>query len=750
MISKQLESALSAAYHEARNRRHEYLAVEHLLYAFLDDPDGREILTSCGADIDELRKQLDMFLDENIETLPESARKYEPHQTLAFERIIQRAITHVHFAGKDEAQAGDILAAMLDEEDSHAAYFLKAQGISRLDILNYISHGISKTDFGKGPEFVPAGGADPAQEQQQKKDPLEVFATNLNQRARDGKIDPLIGRAFELRRITQILCRRLKNNPVLVGEPGVGKSAIVEGLALRIIEDRVPDALKGVEVYSVDMAALIAGTKFRGEFEERLKAVIHALTERENVIAFIDELHNIVGAGRTEDSPMGASNILKPALAAGELRCIGATTYEEYKQYIEKDRALVRRFQKVEVPEPSEEETFLILKGLKERYEEHHGVKYTETALRSAAELSAKHINDRHLPDKAIDVIDEAGAMLKAMPPKNKKTTILPKDIEAVIAGIAKIPARSVSSSDKAQLGALEDELKRVVFGQDEAVKAVATAIKRSRAGLGQPEKPVGCFLFAGPTGVGKTEVAKQLARVLGVHFAKYDMSEYMEKHAVARLIGAPPGYVGFDQGGLLTDEIRKYPYTVLLLDEIEKAHPDVYNILLQVMDSATLTDNTGKHADFRNVILIMTTNAGARELAKTSVGFTAARSGHASKSMKAIENTFSPEFRNRLDAIVQFRGLDVSIMENVVDKFILELQAALADRKVVLELTPEARRWFAEHGYDETFGARPMARLIQTEIKDKIADDILFGDLEKGGKVTVDVKDGEVVFGYR
>jgi len=747
MISKQLEATLSAAVGEARKRHHEYFTVEHLLYALLSDGMGKEVILHCGADPRSLREILDEFFDEYMESVPGEDSPI-PQQTLAFERLMQRALTHVHFSGKDEVDAGDILAAMLEDQESHAAYFLRTQGVSRLDVLNYISHGISKTDFTnpeEGEELAPEGDEERARP---RRHPLDAFTVNLSQRAAEGRIDPLIGREYELRRMVQVLCRRLKNNPVLVGEPGVGKTAIVEGLALRIHEGKVPPVLEPFEIRTLDLAAMLAGTKFRGDFEQRLKAVIEALKNRDDVILFIDEMHTIVGAGATTDSSMDASNILKPVLASGELRCIGSTTYEEYKKYVEKDRALSRRFQKIEVPEPSIEETVQILRGLKSRYEEHHEIRYTDTALQSAAELSAKHINDRYLPDKAIDVIDEAGALMKAMPSLAKKT-IRPKDIEAVVAQIAKIPARSVSSSDKEQLGALEEELERVVFGQDGAIHAVCTSIKRSRAGLGAPDRPVGCFLFAGPTGVGKTEVAKQLARLLGVHFARYDMSEYMEKHAVARLIGAPPGYVGFDQGGLLTDEIRKHPYCVLLLDEIEKAHEDIYNILLQVMDHATLTDNNGKKADFRHAVLIMTSNAGAREMAAHTIGFSGQINERGSKSMKAIEKTFSPEFRNRLDAIVQFRALDLAIMENIVDKFILELQGALAGRKVVLELTEAARRWLAEHGYDDTYGARPLGRLIQTEIKDQMADELLFGRLEKGGKMIVDVKDDQLAFEY-
>ena len=664
-----------------------------------------------------------------------------------FERLMERAFHHVQYSGKKEVDAGDILAAMFEEKDSHAAHFLRTEGITRLDVLNYISHGVSK--LGYEPEASEEDDADeetkedeaPREAHRPSKDPLETFTINLAKRAAEGKIDPLIGRAGELRRTIQILCRRRKNNPIYVGEPGVGKTAIIEGLALRIHDGQVPDVLKGAEILTLDLAALLAGTKFRGDFEQRLKAVIGELVKRkERAILFIDEIHTIVGAGSTSDGSLDASNILKPVLANGEIRCIGSTTYEEYKKHFERDRALSRRFQKVEIGEPSVDETIQILRGLKAHYEKHHNIRYTDAALEAAAELSAKHINDRFLPDKAIDVIDEAGAYVRLLPASTKKT-IRPADIERVVSLVAKIPARSVSSSDKVQLGMLESELKRVVFGQDDAIHAVATAIKRTRAGLGHAEKPVGCFLFTGPTGVGKTEVAKQLAANLGVHFARYDMSEYMEKHAVARLIGAPPGYVGFDQGGLLTDEIRRHPYAVLLLDEIEKAHPDLFNILLQVMDNATLTDNNGKKADFRNVVLIMTSNAGARELTANVIGFGLTPDDARSKGLKAIEKTFSPEFRNRLDAVVPFDSLPIAVIEQVVEKFIGELQQRLEARKVRLTLTSEARAWLAEHGYDKNFGARPLSRLIQTVIKDKLSDELLFGRLEKGGEVVVEVQ---------
>ncbi|GMW02666.1 MAG: hypothetical protein AMXMBFR84_38020 [Candidatus Hydrogenedentota bacterium] len=747
MFSRSLEVTLGEALAEAKRRRHEYLCVEHVLYALLQDEYGREILYHCGGDLDELRVALEEYFLKNLEAVPGTA-EYVPQQTAGFERLMQRAITHVHYSGKKEVDAGDILAAMFEERDSHAAYFLQAQGIGRLDVLSFISHGISKMEDPETPgELEPEAELDEEQEgrgrRRAARDPLQAFTVDLSQRARDGKIDPLIGREWEMRRTVRVLCRRRKNNPIYVGEPGTGKTAMAEGLALRIHEDRVPDALKGVEIRQLDLAGLVAGTKFRGEFEERLKAVVAALLKRENVILFIDEIHTLVGAGSTADSSLDASNILKPVLASGELRCIGSSTYEEYKNHFERDKALSRRFQKIEIAEPSIEETVLILRGLKARYESHHGITYTDTALRAAAELAAKHINDRFLPDKAIDVIDEAGAAMRLL--GGAKKIVRPKDIELIVAEMAKIPARSVSSSDKGKLETLETDLKAVVFGQDDAIHELATAIKRSRAGLGHPDKPIGSFLFTGPTGVGKTEVARQLAHTLGVHFARYDMSEYMEKHAVARLIGAPPGYVGFDQGGLLTDEIRRHPHGVLLLDEIEKAHEDIFNILLQVMDHATLTDNTGKKADFRNTILIMTSNAGARDMARQTIGFGHATGDPSGKGLKAIEKAFSPEFRNRLDAVIQFKSLPLAIIEQVVDKFIREIQARLTPRKVNLVLTDAARAWIATQGYDEKYGARPIHRLIQQQIKDKLADALLFGDLEKGGSVLVDADDSDL-----
>ncbi len=744
MISRELHIALGQALREAHNRRHEYLCVEHLLYAILEDPHGRDILLHCGGDVDRLRHEIEDFFDTSLETVPEGS---EVRQTVAFERLLQRACAHVQYSGKKEVDAGDVLAAILEEEDSHAAYFLEEQDISRLDILNCISHDVSKD----GPEFVPGmkgGGAEGPEGAQTPQSAIEAYTTSLAQRAAEGRIDPLIGREMELKRTVRILCRRRKNNPIFVGEPGVGKTALVEGLALRIHEGQAPPTLLDIEILALDLSALLAGTKFRGDFEKRLKALLAELKQRDNIILFVDEIHTVVGAGSTTDSTIDASSILKPVLSSGDLRCIGATTYEDYKKGFERDRALSRRFQIIELDEPSVTDTIRILRGLKPRYEEHHGIRFTASALQAAAELAAKHINDRFLPDKAIDVIDEAAAHVTLLPGQTKKT-VRPSDIEVVVSEMAKIPMRSVSSSDKVRLNRLDEDLQSVVFGQNEALATLSTAIKRSRAGLGNPERPVGSFLFTGPTGVGKTEAAKQLASLLGIHFARYDMSEYMEKHTVARLIGAPPGYVGFDQGGLLTDEIRRNPHTVLLLDEIEKAHPDLFNILLQVMDHATLTDNNGKKADFRNVILIMTSNAGAREMAAKSIGFATADHDVHSKGMRAIEKAFSPEFRNRLDAIITFNSLPLDIIERVVDKFIGDVQTQLTAKRVTLTLTGAARTWLAKKGYDQTFGARPLARLIQSEIENPLADEVLFGRLEKGGTVDVDVEEDEMVLRF-
>src|SRR5262245_55026868 len=746
MITKELEAVLKAAVGEAKSRRHEYVCVEHLLYALLQDRTASRTIVSCGGDLERLRKELMEFFDTQLETLPKGKER-EPQQTLGFHRVLQRAVIHAQSAEKPEVHGGDLLAAIFREHDSYAVYLLEQQGVTRFDVINYISHGISKT--GTGEEW----GTSPAEEEKEEerprkaRDPLEAFAVNLVQRAREGGIDPLIGRSDEIERTIHVLCRRRKNNPIYVGDPGVGKTAIAEGLALKIAQKEVPEALHDAVIYALDMGALLAGTKFRGEFEARLKGVLNALKKKPGSILFIDEIHTIVGAGATSGGSLDASNILKPALNSGELRCIGSTTYHDYKSYFERDRALARRFQKIEVSEPSVDEARQILEGLRTYYEKHHGVAYSDEALRAAAELSAKHINDRHLPDKAIDVIDEVGAAAKLQPAERRKTTIEVEDIENIVAKIAKIPPRSVSISDKERLKNLDRDLKLTVFGQDAAIDGLASAIKLSRSGLGLPEKPIGCFLFAGPTGVGKTEVAKQLARTLGVEFIRFDMSEYMEKHTVSRLIGAPPGYVGFDQGGLLTDAIVKTPYAVLLLDEIEKAHPDLFNILLQVMDHATLTDNNGRKADFRNIVLIMTTNAGARELSGAPLGF--GQNSTAGKGKEAIDKLFSPEFRNRLDAIIHFNALSPEIIERVVDKFLVELEVQLSEKNVFLNVSERARKWLATRGYDPIFGARPMARLIQTEIKRALADEILFGKLQNGGRVEVDETGEELTFAY-
>ncbi|MCX8044773.1 MAG: ATP-dependent Clp protease ATP-binding subunit ClpA [Desulfobacterota bacterium] len=744
MIRKELELAFAAAVREAQRRRHEMLTVEHLLYALLFDEMGCRILRNCGADIEELREQLEQFFAEKIERLPENSKK-EIVQTIGVQRVLQRALLHVQSSEKGEVDAGDVLAAIFEEEDSYAVYFLKSQGISRLDVLNYISHGMNE----EGEEETHAETARPAPPEQadQKRAPrtgtsaLERFCVNLNDKARAGGIDPLIGRRAELERTLQVLHRRVKNNPLFVGDPGVGKTALAEGLALRIVNRDVPAPFLNTEIYSLDMGALLAGTKFRGDFEARLKAVLKELTGKKNVILFIDEIHTVVGAGATSGGSMDASNILKPVIASGTLRCIGSTTYEEYKNHFEKDRALARRFQKIEIAEPSIQETIEILKGLKTYYEKHHQVIYTPAAIKAAAELSARHINDSYLPDKAIDVIDEAGAIFNLKATGAPRRIISTRDIEKVVARMAKIPPRSVTNSDKIAIQNLEAELKRRVFGQDHAISSIAIAVRRSRAGLGMPDKPIGSFLLMGPTGVGKTEVAKQLAQVLGIHFVRFDMSEYMEKHTVARLIGAPPGYVGFEQAGLLTDAIRKHPHSVLLLDEIEKAHPDIFNILLQIMDYATLTDNNGKKADFRQVILLMTTNAGAREMATSPIGFGGSTKEVVSaKGKKAVEKLFSPEFRNRLDDILVFNPLTQDIMEQIVDKFVREIQSQLSEKKITISLTPQARAWLACHGFSPEFGARPMARLIQREIKDTLSEEILFGRLRNGGKVVIDL----------
>ena len=736
MISKELSTTLGLAVREAKKRRHEYVCIEHLLYAILYNNSGKEIIESCGGSVENLDNVLEDFLSKNLEIIPEGD-EYVLQQTTGFQRVIQRAVNHARSAEKSEVSVSDMLASMFQEKDSYAVYFLNREGITRFDVLNYISHDVTNFPF----QDRVGGFTKTEREEKKSAGPLEVFTIDLVQRASEGKIDPLIGREAELERTIQVLCRRRKNNPVYVGDPGVGKTAMAEGLANKIFAGDVPDMLKDISIYSLDLGAILAGTKFRGEFEQRLKGVLAELKDKKQAILFIDEIHTVVGAGATSGGSMDASNILKPVLAAGDLRCIGSTTYEEYKNYFEKDRALSRRFEKIEIKEPSVSETFKILKGLSPHYENYHGISYTDQSLKAAAELSAKFINDRYLPDKAIDVIDEAGAFIK-LSGRSRRKNINTKDIEKIVAKIARIPVRSVSTSDKAKLGELEEDLKKVIFGQDDAIKSLVSSIKRSRAGLGTPGKPIGAFLFTGPTGVGKTEVARQIAAILGIELLRFDMSEYMEKHAVARLIGAPPGYVGFDQGGLLTDGIRKHPYSVLLLDEIEKAHQDMFNILLQVFDHATLTDNNGRKSDFRNVIIMMTSNAGAREMSAHSIGFGETDYDTKGKGKKAVEKFFNPEFRNRLDGIISFNSLTVEIMEKIVDKFIAELNEQLAVKKISLSISSKARNWMAKKGHDPLFGARPLSRLIQTEIKDILTDEILFGKLANGGKVFVDIED--------
>ena len=747
MISKELSVTLGFAVREAKRRRHEYVGIEHILYAILHDNNGIEIIDGCGGNVAQLKQILENFFSEKLDVIPEG-EEYELQQTMGFQRVIQRAVNHVRSAEKAEVAVSDILASIFMEKDSHAAFFLSKEGITRLDVLNFISHelpsgsipgdqgGFAKPDQESGPE-------------KKKANPLEAFTQDMMQLAADGKLDPLIGRGAEIQRAMQVLCRRRKNNPIFVGEPGVGKTAMAEGLAQRIYEGQVPDILIDMHIYSLDLGGMLAGSKFRGDFEQRLKGVISELQKRKNVILFIDEIHTIVGAGATSSGSMDASNILKPVLANGEIRCIGSTTYEEYKNHFEKDRALSRRFEKIEILEPSVDESVKILKGLRSRYEAHHDIIYTDTALKAACELSSKYLNDRYLPDKAIDVIDEAGAFVR-LSGHGRRVKINPADIEKIVAGMARIPTVSVSTPDKAKLETLDARLKQVVFGQDDAISALVTAIKRQRAGLGNPEKPIGSFLFTGPTGVGKTEVARQVAYNLNVEFTRFDMSEYMEKHAVARLIGAPPGYIGFDQGGLLTDSIRKHPYSVLLLDEIEKAHPDLFNILLQVMDHATLTDNNGKKADFRNVILMMTSNAGSREMSSSTIGFGDPKKDTLHKGRHAVEKYFTPEFRNRLDATISFNSLDTDIMLQIVDKFMSEFSVQLTAKKVQMSYTDAARLRMADLGYDPNFGARPLARVIQTKIKDILADEILFGRLEKGGRVSIDFDQDKFVFTYQ
>jgi ATP-dependent Clp protease ATP-binding subunit ClpA len=733
MIAQELEVSLHMAFVEARQKRHEFITVEHLLLTLIDNPSAAEVLRACAADIDTLRKELTDFIGEHTPTVG-GTEEIETQPTLGFQRVIQRAILHVQSSGKKEVTGANVLVAIFGEKDSHAVYFLQRQGITRLDVVNFISHGVSKNP-------APAGKEEPVEaevEPTEKGGALESYTTNLNAQVLVGKIDPLIGRDKELERVIQTLCRRRKNNPLLVGEAGVGKTAIAEGLAHRIVEGKIPEILHNAVVYSLDMGALLAGTKYRGDFEQRLKAVLKQLADNPDAILFIDEIHTLIGAGSASGGTLDASNLLKPALSSGALKCIGATTYNEFRGVFEKDHALSRRFQKVDINEPSVDETVSILRGLKSRFEEHHGVKYSAAAISSAAELSAKYINDRHLPDKAIDVIDEAGAAQRILPKSKQKKLIGKGEIEDIVAKIARIPPQHVSADDRSALKNLDRDLKNVVFGQDKAIDALAKAIKMSRSGLGNPQKPIGAFLFSGPTGVGKTEVARQLAYCMGIELIRFDMSEYMERHAVSRLIGAPPGYVGFDQGGLLTEAVTKKPHAVLLLDEIEKAHPDIFNILLQVMDHGTLTDNNGRKADFRNVVIIMTTNAGAEALQKTSIGFTSNK--QAGDEMGDIKRLFTPEFRNRLDAIISFGALNAEIILRVVDKFLMQLEAQLHEKKVEAIFTDALRAWLAEKGFDPLMGARPMARLIQDSIRSALADELLFGNLVHGGKVTIDL----------
>ncbi len=749
MFSKDLEHTIGQCYKRAREARHEFMTVEHLLLALLDNPSAQAVLKACGADADRLRQELEQAIEASVSRLAEDdGRDTQP--TLGFQRVLQRAVYHVQSSGKKEVTGANVLVAIFGEKDSHAVYYLNQQDVTRLDVVNYLSHGIAKLgDEGEQSSSSPEGESRmEGGEGEPKGDALTEFASNLNDQARAGRIDPLVGRADEIERTIQVLCRRRKNNPLYVGEAGVGKTAIAEGLARRIIEGSVPDVLADAVIYSLDLGALVAGTKYRGDFEKRLKSVLTALKKVPNAVLFIDEIHTIIGAGSASGGTMDASNLIKPALASGELRCIGSTTFQEYRGIFEKDRALARRFQKIDIVEPTVGETYEILQGLKSKYELHHGVTYSDEALQAAVDLSVKHIGDRLLPDKAIDVIDEAGAYQRLQPEASRVKRIDVPQVEDIVAKIARIPPKHVSSSDKELLRNLERDLKLTVFGQDQAIDSLSTAIKLSRAGLKAPDKPVGSFLFAGPTGVGKTEAARQLAKALGVELVRFDMSEYMERHTVSRLIGAPPGYVGFDQGGLLTEAITKQPHCVLLLDEIEKAHPEVFNLLLQVMDHGTLTDNNGRKADFRNVILIMTTNAGAETASRASIGFT--HQDHASDAMEVIRKSFTPEFRNRLDTIIQFGRLSTETIKSIVDKFLIELQAQLEDKRVLLEVSDEARGWLAASGYDAQMGARPMARLIQDKIKRPLAEEILFGELaEHGGVVHVDLRDGELVFDF-
>ncbi|WP_047043573.1 ATP-dependent Clp protease ATP-binding subunit ClpA [Vibrio mexicanus] len=746
MLNKELESSLNSAFARARDKRHEFMTVEHLLLALIENDAAREALLACQADLDALQQELDIFIDQTTPLIPENDETRETQPTLSFQRVLQRAVFHVQSSGRNEVTGANVLVAIFSEQESHAAYLLKKNDISRLDIVNFISHGITKASSGGDEPQSDSFNTENAEEANGE-ERLESFATNLNQVAKQGNIDPLIGRDKELERTIQVLCRRRKNNPLLVGEAGVGKTAIAEGLAWRIVEGQVPDVIKDSVIYSLDIGSLLAGTKYRGDFEKRFKAILKQLEKEEDAILFIDEIHTIIGAGAASGGQVDAANLIKPLLSSGKLRCIGSTTYQEYSNIFEKERALSRRFQKIDVIEPSLDDTTKILIGLKPKYEAHHEVRYTNKALRAAVELSAKYINERHLPDKAIDVIDEAGARHRLAPASRRKKTVGVADIEAMVAKMARIPEKSVSSSDKDILQNLDDKMKMLVFGQDDAIDVLSEAIKLTRAGLGADNKPVGSFLFAGPTGVGKTEVTVQLSKLLGIELLRFDMSEYGERHSVSRLIGAPPGYVGYDQGGLLTDAVIKHPHSVVLLDEIEKAHPDIFNLLLQVMDNGTLTDNNGRKADFRNVILVMTTNAGVQETVKKSIGLI--QQDHSQDAMGEIQKVFTPEFRNRLDNIIWFNSLDEHVIHQVVDKFIVELQAQLDARGVSLEVCPEARHWLAVKGYDKSMGARPMGRVIQEQLKKPLANELLFGSLVDGGTVRVTLDEDSLKFEY-
>lgn len=749
MLSKELESTLNTAFKSARSKRHEFMTVEHLLLALVDNDSAAGVLRACGADLSLLKQDLSEFVDSTTPLIPEDDEERETQPTLGFQRVLQRAVFHVQSSGKNEVTGANVLVAIFSEQESQAVYYLKKQSVARIDVVNYITHGISKvsgpgsshSDQSEHHEDDAIGGTGEGGSQQ---NPLDSYATNLNEMAIQGRIDPLVGRDMEVERVVQILARRRKNNPLLVGESGVGKTAIAEGLAKKIVDGEVPEVLANSTVYSLDLGSLLAGTKYRGDFEKRFKGLLAELRRRDHAVLFIDEIHTIIGAGAASGGVMDASNLLKPLLTSGDLRCIGSTTFQEYRGIFDKDRALSRRFQKIDVDEPNVEDTFKILKGLKTQFEKHHRLKYTDKALRAAAELASKYISDRYMPDKAIDVIDEAGAYQQLQPESKRKKRIDVRDIEEIVAKIARVPAKTVSSSDREQLAKLDDALKMTVFGQEAAIESISSAIKLSRAGLTNHDKPIGSFLFAGPTGVGKTELCRQLATAMGVELVRFDMSEYMERHTVSRLIGAPPGYVGFDQGGLLTEAVTKQPHCVLLLDEIEKAHPDVFNLLLQVMDHGSLTDNNGRTADFRNAILIMTTNAGAQSMSRASIGFT--KQDHSTDGMEVIKRTFTPEFRNRLDSIIQFGSLSLEVIKTVVDKFLMQLQTQLDDKKITMEISDEAREWLAVNGYDEKMGARPMARIIQEQIKKPLAELVLFGNLaDKGGMVRISVKDNKI-----